>query len=162
MSLDRRPSVTGHWPPIPTDAELSVAGLSADGKTVTGWIRLPSPLWTPDQDVLYVPPGAKALDYDKAADVDVFVPMGERAWIRAQLDKRSRYLEFVKRRIVEGGYQLTAAMRKILGIEDDDHVGLLSRLVTKSVSVEEATAALDSRHRYGLCSCHSETGLPIV
>ena len=60
------------WPPMPTEDELTTAGLSRDGQHVMGWVTPPADkVWTPnDGTLLWLPPSAtKSTDLDAAGRI---------------------------------------------------------------------------------------------
>lgn len=171
-TFDRRPSVTGHWPPLPTEDELTVPRLSKDGH-VEGWCRRPADgVWRP-ADLFWLPPSAtKSTDIDDighVVGVNDFGGIGDHAWVTAQLNKRERYLDLIRERVRQGAYRLTAQLAKFLGM-DDDSAELKPRTGTGTVAykslhhAEVARTVAQGRRLAGLAGLEidRDTGLPIV
>lgn len=160
-----------------TPEEMTVPRLSDNGELIEGWVRRPSGAWAPE-DLTWHPPNAvKSTDVDGIGRiVDVTEGLGDLDWIRAQLDRRAKYLDVLKSRVRSGALKLTAALAKMLGLDEDGaQLVPLTGPVAYGKSAMAAAKALreegerlmgpdraDNRHRYGLCSCHDMTGLPII
>ena len=97
---------------------------------VEGWCRPPADdVWQPS-DLLWLPPSAtKSTDIDgvgRIVDVNDFDGVTPHAWVTAELNKRERYLEFIRERA--GAYRLTAQLAKFLGMPfDEDGAELVPR-----------------------------------
>lgn len=122
---DLRRSTTGEWPPRITSIPLGqpVLGehvMGAKGRgLIMGWVEAPR-VWAP-QDLLWVPPGTKALDLaGQIVEAEAFAGFEGRQWVTAQVKKRDRYLEAIRQRVLDGRYRLTAALAKLLGLRFDD------------------------------------------
>ena len=71
-------------------------------------------------DLLCTPPATKSLDQaGEIVDVKTFPNLPGRSWVTAQLGKRDRWLEIIRQRVKDLVYQLTPALAKMLGLEDD-------------------------------------------
>ena len=167
------------WPPPPTEEVMTTPRLSKDGMHVEGWVRRPATAWKPS-DLLWLPPSAtKSTDIDgigQIVDVKDFGGIGDYDWVMAQLNKRQKYLDFIREKVRIGAYRMTAQLAKMLGLPfDEDSAELMPR--TGSVAYGKMAAAkslkeeadrlisgptADNRHKYGLCACHGESGLPII
>ena len=164
------------WPPRPTEEQLTVPRLTKDGMHVEGWCRRPSDgVWHPS-DLLWMPPNAtKSTDIDGIGRVvDVRDGLGPHDWVVAEINKRERYLDLLRDKVRAGALRLTATLAKFLGMDFEDGAELIPRT---SVAYGKSTAAAkalreeaerfigplaDNKHRYGLCACHGEGGVPIL
>lgn len=150
------------WPPGPTEEQLTVPRLSADGQHVEGWCRKPTDgIWRPT-DLLWMPPGAtKSADMDRAGGiVDVLEGPGDHSWIVAQLGKRQKYLDILRERVRSGGMKLTAALAKMLGL-DADGAELVQRTgpIAYGKSLEDARRAVAIGRRLAGYPIDRDTGL---
>jgi hypothetical protein len=98
--------------------------LHPDGKTISGWTTRPAGGWAPDA-VLWHPPGAKSID--SVGRVVDATEIDDAAFVRAELDKRQRYLDRIRRMVVGGVMRLTPALAKFLGLPSPDGVELVDR-----------------------------------
>lgn len=122
---DLRRSVTGVWPPrintIPLGQPIlgeHLVGAKGRG-LIMGWVEPPA-VWSPE-DLIWTPPGTKALDLaGEIVDAESFAGIEGRQWITAQINRRDKYLEAIRERILNGRYRLTAALAKMLGMPYDD------------------------------------------
>lgn len=155
------------WPPRPTWEQLEVAGLSSDGWTVKGWIKVPSGVWEPDEgDVLWHPPNAaKSTDVDRAGSIADVVIMGDTAWLTSQLDKRNRYIDHIREQIRSGAMKLNAILAKWLGlpwVEDGAEITrrtgpVYSQVAAKALREEGQRLIRSTGMRFD-----PDTGLPIL
>ena len=131
---DLRPSVTGHWPRTISDVPpgqpiLGEHLFGAKGKgLLCGWVVPPADgVWRPE-DLIWTPPGTKALDLaGEIVDAEKFVTVDTHLWITAQLKLRDRWLELMRQRVLAGTMKLNAALAKMLGMEFGDGVALKGR-----------------------------------
>ena len=160
-----RPAV---WPPPPTEDVLTTAGLSDNGQLVQGWVRLPTAkVWAPkDGDLLWLPPSAtKATDIDRAGSVVEVQELGDIAWVQAQLDKREKYLDYIKAKVRAGAYRLTAALAAMWNLPlDEDGAELTPRVGTGTVAYKSAHAeqAVAEGRRLAGWPIDPDTNLPII
>jgi len=136
------------------------ARLASDEESVVGWLRMPSKVWRPDEDVLWTP--NKSADLDRIGEIADFDEADGYAWVQAQLDRRRQYADLVRRKVVAGGLQLTAGIRRLLGLEDeDDHVGLVGSGTVYGRS-EDARRAVELGRRLAGSRVDRDTGLPLL
>jgi hypothetical protein len=71
--------IPGTWPPAPTTDEVTVAGLSPDGKHVRGWVKLPAgAVWKPEDWFGFLPAPRRPPDLDRLGEiVDVTPDSGD-------------------------------------------------------------------------------------
>ena len=153
------------FPPMATQAELTIPRLSADGMTVEGWVRRPEGgVWKP-HDLLWLPPTAtKSSDIDQAGViVDVLEGPGDHDWIVAQLNKRETYLDILRERVRSGAMRLTAALAKMLGLAEDG-AELVPRTgpIAYGKSYEDARRAVATGRSLAGFPIDRDTGLPII
>lgn len=128
---DLRPSVTGHYPPTITDVPPGVPVLGehlygAKGKgLIVGWVKPPDDgVWKPE-DLLWVPPGTKAMDVaGEIVDAQKIATVDTHLWVTSQLRLRDRWLEMMRQRVLSGAVKLNAALAAMLGMEFPDSVAL--------------------------------------
>jgi len=124
------PAIWPRW----TSEELVTAGLFEDGM-LRGWVKRPTELWTPTDELLYQPPDAvKSGDFDRIGSVESFDPHpfdDSLAWVESQIRKADAYRERILGLVKAGKMQLTAALRAFLGLDDDEEhdrsLGILER-----------------------------------
>ena len=128
---DLRRSVTGVWPPR---IDMVPKGVPVLGETMgykdrnllMGWVQTPADNWEPEE-LIWRPPGTKSLDgAGVVVDARAFAGSPDQ-WVIAQLDRRSRYLDLVKRMVLDGSLSLTASLAKMLGLPFGDAVSLQDR-----------------------------------
>jgi hypothetical protein len=122
--------MTRYWPPLPTEDQLTTAGLTADGRHIQGWVRVPTgKVWQPE-DLLWLPPSAtKSTDVDRAGRVvDVTLAPDEvQAWVTSQIAVHDKYLDWLRQKVRAGALKLTAALARMLGLDFEDGVELVPR-----------------------------------
>lgn len=181
--------IPGTWPPAPTTDELTIAGLSSDGRHVRGWVKVPAgAVWRPE-DLMWLPPSAaKSTDLDRAGEiVDVTLDPGETmAWVTAELNKRERYLELLRSKVRSGAMRLTSFLAKASAamkaasdlqamidatgrrVPDDGQIKAIAiAAAERYASTGDMAAAMDAIHRAISASrkalpIDADTGLPIV
>lgn len=134
-----------------TDEQLATPGLFEDG-TLRGWVKRPSAVWTPDDELLYQPPDAvKSGDFERVGTVEEFEPHPfdeQWAWYQGQVRQANAYRERVLGLIRAGKVQLTSALRAWLGLDadalQDRTLGILERQrMTARAAVGTYKAATD-------------------
>ena len=160
------------WPPPPSEEQLTVPRLTKDGLHIEGWCRRPTDrVWKPS-DLLWLPPRAtKSTDIDgigRIVDVEDFGGIGMHDWVTAQLNKRGKYMEYVRDRVRAGTYRLTAALAKWLGMPfDEDGAELVPRSGTGTVTYKslDAKRIVEEGRRLAKLSGYPidlDTGLPVI
>jgi hypothetical protein len=132
---DLRPSVTGHWPRRLTDVPMGQPVLG--GRDILmGWVQAPNDgIWQP-HDLIWRPPGTRAMDLaGEIVDVKSFPGFETRQWLTAQLKHRDRWLDLIRQRVMDGTYTLTAALAKMLGLPFADGALLETRDGTRPESL---------------------------
>ena len=98
----------------------------AKGKgLLCGWVVPPADgVWKPE-DLLWTPPGTKALDLaGEIVDAEKFVTVDTHLWITSQLRLRDRWLEMMRQKVMSGAMKLDAALAKMLGMGFPDSVAM--------------------------------------
>ncbi len=145
------------WPPRPTEEQLTIPRLSADGQHVEGWCRKP-------HDLLWLPPTAtKSTDTDIAGQiVDVLEGPGDHDWIVAQLGKRERYLDLIRAKVRAGAFRMTAQLAKWLSLDEGAELVPRTGPIAYGKSYEEARRAVAEGRRLAGWPIDPDTGLPII
>lgn len=112
------PSVSGVYPV----RFVRGAMLMADGVTVVGYVPRPDDGWEPS-DLIWTPPGVKMGPAEIGQVQDVWSGGSTFDWVRTQLDKRSRWVEMLRQRVLGGSLKLNPLTAKqfgkLLGLPDD-------------------------------------------
>ncbi len=130
-SYPRFGASSGVWPPriqsIPPGQPILGEHLyGAKGKgLIVGWVKPPADgAWTPE-DLIWTPPGTKALDLaGEIVDAQKFATVDTHLWVTSQLRLRDKYLELMRQKVLSGAMKLDAALAKMLGMEFPDSVAM--------------------------------------
>ena len=156
------------WPPPPSEDVLTSPRLTADGNHIEGWVRRPTDgVWKP-HDLLWLPPSAtKSTDIDgigQVVDMQDFDGIGHHDWVVAQLNKREKYLDYIRAKVRAGAYRLTAQLAKMLGMDfPEDGAELVPRtgpVAYQAMAAKQLVA--EGRRLVGSLPIDRDTGLPIV
>ncbi len=114
---------------------------------------------------MWLPPSAtKSTDIDEVGRVvDVLEGPGGHDWVTAQLGRRQKYLDILRAKVRAGAFRMTAALAKMLGL-DEDGAELVQRgpIAYGKSSYEEARRAVAEGRRLAGWPIDPDTGLPII
>ena len=98
--------------------------------SIFGWVNGPSGVYKPEE-LLWTPPGTKPIDLAGTVGDAQKIPTGDgRLWLTSQLSRHDRYLEVIRTKVIDGSYQLTATLARLLGMDWDGGALLSNRAVT--------------------------------